>query len=445
MKKNILFICALLLAITGFAQQPAVINGTADPALYAKVILYKVVNGRPVEIASSVPDSQNRFAFKFTPEYEGFYTLGTANIMAFVNAYTFYFKGGEDLNISLLQGDYQLVGKNSKENALLYDLYKQLKPLEDKSVYHKGLSTYVDFFPQVEEINTQLGALKKRKSGNSGFDQVFLKFADFTLANLAIGYLYTPRTAHPSREEWSSYYNNFDADRFLTDDLLLFPYGDRMLSSLVFMKMPPQQKASFEEMVAAIPSDLVKGQYILKRMESVRSYVEYAELSKSFDRYLTLDDQKQRSQAVSVKLADTKPGGEAIPFAFPDVSGKEVSLASLKGKVVLLDLWATWCGPCKAEEPHWEKLVEDYVGKDVAFVGISVDQNKAAWEKYVPEKQLKGIQLHAGSGNIVSKAYNVSGIPRYILIDKEGKIISAESPRPSNENLRKLLDTWIEK
>lgn len=73
----------------------------------------------------------------------------------------------------------------------------------------------------------------------------------------------------------------------------------------------------------------------------------------------------------------------------------------------------------------------------------SVDKDKAAWEKYVPQKQLKGIQLHAGPGNIVSKAYNVGGIPRYILIDKEGKIISADSPRPSNENLRRLLDKWV--
>jgi thiol-disulfide isomerase/thioredoxin len=391
MKKIILLFSCLAFTLTAFTQKASVINGTADAKFYKEVVLYKVVNGRPVEIASAVPDSQNRFAFKFTPEYEGFYTLGTSNIIAFMNAYTFYFRGDEELNVNLLEGDYELVGKNSKENLMLTDLYRQLKPLEDKSVYRKGLSTYVDFFPQVEEINTQLEAVKKRKTVNPAFDQLFPTVVDFSMANIAVGFLFTPRTAHPSREEWTSYYSQFDADQFLTDDLLLFPYGDRMLNSLVFMKIPPQQKATLEETVTAIPSDLVKGQYVLKRMESVRSYVEYAELAKAYDGYLSLDDQKHRSQAVSIKLADTKPGGEAIPFTFPDVNGKDVSLASLKGKVVLVDLWATWCGPCKAEEPHWEKLVEDYMGKDVAFVGISIDRDKAAWEKYVPEKQLCSI------------------------------------------------------
>lgn len=441
MKKILAFLSCMLFVASALAQKPSVINGTADPAIYSKVVLYKVVNGRPVEIASSNPDSEHRFAFKFTPEYEGFYTLGTPNILTFTNMYSFYFEGGETLNVSLLQGDYELEGKNSKENKLLAELYRLLKPLEDKSIYRKGISTYVDFFPQVEELQAPFQALKQKGSDKSPFGQLFPKFADFVMADLAIGYLYTPRTKHPTLEERTAYYQNFDADQYLTDDLLLFPFGDRLMGSLVFFSMPPQRNV-FSELVEAIPSDLVKGQYVLRRMESVKSYVDYAELANTYDQYITLEDQKERSRAVSIKLADTKPGGVAIPFAFPDVDGEDVSLASLQGKVVLLDLWATWCGPCKAEEPHWEKLVDDYAGKDVAFVGISVDKDKAAWEKYVPEKQLKGIQLHAGPGNIVSKAYDVSGIPRYILIDKEGKIISADSPRPSNENLRKLLDTW---
>ncbi|HMR19740.1 MAG TPA: TlpA family protein disulfide reductase, partial [Sphingobacterium sp.] len=246
MKKIILFFSCLAFTLTAFAQKASIINGTADPKLYQKVILYQVVNGRPVEMASSIPDSQNRFAFKFTPEYAGLYTLGTSNILAFMNAYTFYFKGGEELNVNLLRGDYELVGKNSKENHLLTDLYRQLKPLEDKSVYRNNNSTYVDFFPQVEEINAQLGAIKKQKTGNAAFDRLFPKVVDFSMANLAISFLFSPRSAHPSKEEYSNYYKSFEADQFLTADLLLFPYGDRLLSSLVFMKAPPQQKFTLE-------------------------------------------------------------------------------------------------------------------------------------------------------------------------------------------------------
>lgn len=132
-----------------------------------------------------------------------------------------------------------------------------------------------------------------------------------------------------------------------------------------------------------------------------------------------MKEQQERAQAIAVKLADTKEGTQAVAFSYPDISGKKVSLADLKGKLVLIDLWATWCGPCKAEEPYWEKLNEQFKGKDIAFVGISVDQDKKAWDKYVPEKNLKGIQLHAGPGNDLSAAYKVTGIPRYMLIDKK--------------------------
>src|SRR5699024_12763429 len=117
----------------------------------------------------------------------------------------------------------------------------------------------------------------------------------------------------------------------------------------------------------------------------------------------------------------------------------------LKGKIVLLGRCVTWCGHCKAEDSKWEKLNEESKGKDIAFVGVSVDQDKEAWEKYMPEKGLKGIQLHAGPGNPLSTAYEVTGIPRYILIDKVGNLITADSPRPSNLDLKKLLDEWLSK
>lgn len=81
----------------------------------------------------------------------------------------------------------------------------------------------------------------------------------------------------------------------------------------------------------------------------------------------------------------------------------------------------------------------------MALVGISVDQDQPKWDSYVKEKKLKGIQLYAGSGNELSKAYKVDGIPRYILIDKAGNLISADSPRPSDPKLKALLEEWIKK
>lgn len=446
MKKLILTITCLLSVVFLFAQQPSEINGTTDVATFKKVGLYKVYNGRIVEIATSVPDEQGRFAFRFTPEYEGLYSVGAGNPMNQQGLYRFYFKGGEQLNLKLNKDGYELTNKNSPENETLYAWDKQSKTFKDKGTSPGGMSTYVDFFPEVEAMKGKLEGIKKTvKTPNAKFNKFFGDIVEYDFAYYAISYLYMPRTAHPSKEEMSEYYTTFKADRYLTPMLLQFPYGDRFLGNLVYRKVDLSTNPSFDQQVASIPADVLKGQYVLQRLESARSYNDYQEMNDKYKKYFSLPEQTQRATVVETKLVETKTGVPAFQFSYPDINGKKVALSDLKGKLVLVDLWATWCGPCHAEEPHWEKLNEEYKDKAIAFVGVSVDQDKKAWEKYVPEKNLKGIQLHAGTGNALSEAYKVSGIPRYILIDKAGNLISADSPRPSDAKLKVLIDDWLKK
>lgn len=131
-------------------------------------------------------------------------------------------------------------------------------------------------------------------------------------------------------------------------------------------------------------------------------------------------------------------------FNYTDVNGKEVSLKSLRGKYVYIDVWATWCGPCKAEIPFLTKIENDYHGKNIHFVSLSVDRiaDKSKWVNYVKDHQLQGIQLLADkdfSSDFVKK-YNINAIPRFILIDPSGKIVSGDAKRPSDPELRKQFD-----
>ena len=131
--------------------------------------------------------------------------------------------------------------------------------------------------------------------------------------------------------------------------------------------------------------------------------------------------------------------------------GKTSSLSDFKGKYVYIDIWATWCGPCKAEIPSLKKLEANYHSKNIEFVSISVDDagrsgtmEKAhdAWKNMVTEKELTGVQLFTGKGWAADfvQNYKVSGIPRFILIDPNGNIVDADAPRPSSEKLIALLD-----
>ncbi len=115
---------------------------------------------------------------------------------------------------------------------------------------------------------------------------------------------------------------------------------------------------------------------------------------------------------------------DAAPdFALKTPEGKEVTLASLKGKVVLLDFWATWCGPCKAAMPSIQKLHEKYKDKQVAIIGVNTWERGAAdlAQKYMEKNQLTyGLLL---KGDSLAQAYGISGIPTLVLIGPDGKII----------------------
>ena len=104
-----------------------------------------------------------------------------------------------------------------------------------------------------------------------------------------------------------------------------------------------------------------------------------------------------------------------------------------------------WCGPCRGELPHLKKLEEAYKDKDIHFVSLSCDQNKEAWEKMVTKDQLQGIQLHVGPNASFLDEYMINGIPRFIILDREGKIVKANAPRPSNPETAKLFDELLKK
>ncbi|MGN6420410.1 MAG: TlpA family protein disulfide reductase [Pseudobacter sp.] len=147
------------------------------------------------------------------------------------------------------------------------------------------------------------------------------------------------------------------------------------------------------------------------------------------------------------KIKKFTKGAPAPEFVYTTVTGEKVSLSSLRGNLVYIDVWATWCGPCKAEIPHLKKVEEAYHGKSVKFVSISVDELKDAgkWKSYVIDNNLKGVQLMADNAfnSDFIKDFNIAAIPRFILIDKEGRIISANALRPSNKKLSEELDKYL--
>ena len=141
-------------------------------------------------------------------------------------------------------------------------------------------------------------------------------------------------------------------------------------------------------------------------------------------------------------IEKTKTGSNFAGFEAEDINGKAVNYESLKGKLVYVDVWATWCKPCLQELPAMKALQEEYKGKDITFVSLSVDKDKEAWKAMVTEEKMQGVQLHIdlGAHRDFIENYDLTGIPRFFLISKEGKIISISAPRPSEAKIKELIN-----
>ena len=115
-----------------------------------------------------------------------------------------------------------------------------------------------------------------------------------------------------------------------------------------------------------------------------------------------------------------------------DINGKRFDLSDFKGKYVYMDIWATWCGPCKVQIPYMKQLEEQFRDAPIHFVSVSVDNDddKPVWAKMVRENEMSGVQLFAGRENNFGFDYKIQYIPTFILIDKEGNIINPTAPAP---------------
>jgi thiol-disulfide isomerase/thioredoxin len=158
----------------------------------------------------------------------------------------------------------------------------------------------------------------------------------------------------------------------------------------------------------------------------------------------------QIKEMAKQSIESKKMNGKPSPvFDYANHKGGRTKLADLTGKLVYIDVWATWCGPCIGEIPSLKKVEAQYHDKNIEFVSISVDDLKdnEKWKNMVTKKELGGIQLFADnswSSDFV-KAYGINSIPRFILIGANGDVISADAPRPSDPKLIALIDENLKK
>lgn len=201
----------------------------------------------------------------------------------------------------------------------------------------------------------------------------------------------------------------------------------------------------------------VKEFVLYNRMESSieysNSFEKLNDYKEQFETYISNLKNQYYKTILESKFADketellrTQVGKPAPKFALESNLGKTYNLEDFKDKVVYLDLWASWCGPCRAETPSFKILHDKYKNdKRIAFVSVAVHDGINEWKKALEEDKPDWIQLIDKEG-VVWKSYVANSIPKFILINKLGNIVNFDAPRPSSgEEIEKLLNQEIAK
>lgn len=156
-------------------------------------------------------------------------------------------------------------------------------------------------------------------------------------------------------------------------------------------------------------------------------------------------ENKDFSDELNLKIEQAKkllPGEPAIDLELTDVNGEVLHLSDFKGKVIYVDFWATWCGPCIQESPAYEALATKYNQDEIIFLPISTDSNQKDWLGYLESNKKNLVQYHSSDINLV-EGWDLKYIPRFLLIDESFMIVDAYAPRPSSEGIDEVLNSII--
>lgn len=366
-----------------------------------------------------------------------------------------YMESGDRASISFdakdFDGTFRFDG--AKSSAVEYLQNVTLTPLPDES-YALPFNEYVAKLKNKEndairllEANAIKGAGKFMK-----VEEGRIRYAYATpLLMYPVGHMLL--TQNPDYRPDEAYYSHID--KYFTEEKLLADVSEYRSFIIEAAHVLDEENRDVKEIN---PKTVAQMRYIADRFESpevIETLLHY--LASSYIDTFGIDDISEMESIYKTYVKDTvlladyavkydkwnrsKPGKQSPDFDATDIDGKKWSVSDFKGKYVYIDMWATWCAPCKRELPHLKALAERFKDAQIVFVGLSTDGQKENWEKMVRSGNMCGIQLYLGPRSSFQQAYNITGIPRFILLDKEGRIISNDMSRPSAQETVSVLES----
>lgn len=448
MKKIILSALLLAFSAAGWAQQ-AIIKGkfVKEPSNVvntSEIYLLKQENGGMVPL-TMIPLARHDHSFSVQVADSD---LNVIRYIGFSDEiYPVYLRKGDTLTLDGGYGDITYSGKVNAENKVFNDWYKIVSPLR-KYIYTKegskrASNSYAATLDSlVKPVETFVSSIK---TGNTKFDNYAKVLLPYSFRYDALGPL-LQGLGYAKREEFPAFITNlFKTENFSNQQIWTLPFGYIYIQGAAFVKhfTYNMQNGFLEDFIAEdITNPTMRADYLLTLLDN-KEYQNMAKFVSKHKQYMVTEPQKKKMKMLEKRAMLQEAGGESIDFSYPDMTGKVHHLKDFRGKVVLVDLWATWCKPCLAEQPALETLEKSFEGKDVVFISISIDTEKEKWKNMVAEKKLSGLHLYSNNKGSMITDYEVTQIPRFILIDKNGKMVSYDAIRPSDPKLKELIQSKI--
>jgi|SRR6218665_591669 len=391
------------------------------------------------------------FTETFPIEYIGTYIIGTSQ-----NRNSLYLGKNAKLNVTADDKDFiktlKFTGSGSIENQYLAEKAKILNTVSNDALYVLGET---DFLKKIAEIKASvLQKYNTTKFTNDGFKSLEGKSINYLEQVYLVNYpSYHQHYAKLEGFKTSETFPVFDSKTDLDNENdYLFSNAYKQLVNAKFSEniekqIKPEDQYMFKPSLIEIKK--YKSQSIKNGLAQALAYEINAsnpDASLLYNELMALSTNEKFKSEITEKFNKVKTLSAGTPspkFDYENHKGGKTALDNLKGKYVYIDVWATWCGPCRQEIPSLQKVEQEFHGKNIEFVSISIDAKKDydKWKKMVTDKQLGGIQLYADNdwNSQFVKDYAIDGIPRFILVGPDGNIVNADAPRPSDPQLVTLL------
>ena len=458
---------------TNYAAVSFVSGNLVNSSIGAGMIsLQQVVDGNLVSVTGfNTTKTNKRFQLAIPVKEEGFYYVSSLRFRCRV-----YLKPSDELelNINAFTGEYDIIN-GSEENQLVGKWQKLSLPITNygynRSVFQNDSTNLEKYISTHQKLQPAINDFKVvSKTSNEHFNKLFELAIDvdneyaplYLLSCLSVKRNNKFVSASKTINEPPAFYGQFiQTEKF--NDAKILEVGEGMSFINLYQKLnlafiPEVEKRKLwredrmKIMMDVITNDTVKAYFLKEQMEisEVNNLSEFRSIYEPFEKYTFPPVVKKKYQQVYESfIGDTVYiGKSSYNFSLPDTSGRLVSMKDFKGKVIFIDVWATWCGPCREQFPYLKEIEEEYKdNQDIVFLGISLDKlkDKQKWLKAIQKEKLPGIQLLDDFGKSFGQKYDISAIPRFLLIDKEGKWIEIRCPKPeAKEELKRYLDKALE-